>query len=169
MAPLSPSCLLRKIMAGQEPNRESPWLVKILSRGTSQPDAFSRELSAQLPDNFILTSDSCFAANWFARDLKIRRGMMASLPGTLATMGPGYRVQSARSRSARTVATNTANPTSHSKVRSSDFGLTDRSSRFGTPSGVLRQDCRGFRADWLSSRPFVQPELPSGSSSVTTS
>src|SRR5205823_684851 len=29
------------------------------------------------------------AANWFARDLKIRRGMMASLSGNLATMGPG--------------------------------------------------------------------------------
>jgi pyruvate dehydrogenase (quinone) len=26
--------------------------------------------------------------NWFARDLKIREGMMASLSGTLATMGP---------------------------------------------------------------------------------
>ena len=28
------------------------------------------------------------AANWYARDLKIRRGMMASLSGKLATMGP---------------------------------------------------------------------------------
>src|SRR6185369_17260904 len=37
----------------------------------------------------ILTSDSGSAANWFARDIKIRRGMMASLSGTLATMGPG--------------------------------------------------------------------------------
>ena len=47
------------------------------------------ELSPRLPDNCILTSDSGSAANWFARDLKIRRGMMASLSGTLATMGPG--------------------------------------------------------------------------------
>ena len=30
-----------------------------------------------------------FSANWFARDLKIRRGMMATLSGNLATMGPG--------------------------------------------------------------------------------
>ena len=29
------------------------------------------------------------SASWYARDLKIRRGMMASLSGTLATMGPG--------------------------------------------------------------------------------
>jgi pyruvate dehydrogenase (quinone) len=47
------------------------------------------ELSPLLPDNCILTSDSGSAANWFARDLKIRPGMMASLSGNLATMGPG--------------------------------------------------------------------------------
>ncbi|MBV8816417.1 MAG: thiamine pyrophosphate-requiring protein [Verrucomicrobia bacterium] len=46
------------------------------------------ELSSRLPDYCILTSDSGSAANWFARDLKLRRGMMASLSGTLATMGP---------------------------------------------------------------------------------
>jgi len=47
------------------------------------------ELSPKLPDNCILTSDSGSAANWYARDLKIRRGMMASLSGGLATMGNG--------------------------------------------------------------------------------
>jgi pyruvate dehydrogenase (quinone) len=47
------------------------------------------ELSPRLPDNCILTCDSGSAANWYARDLKIRRGMMASLSGGLATMGPG--------------------------------------------------------------------------------
>ena len=47
------------------------------------------ELSSRLPDNCILSSDSGSAANWFARDLKVRRGMMASLSGNLATMGPG--------------------------------------------------------------------------------
>jgi pyruvate dehydrogenase (quinone) len=47
------------------------------------------ELSARLPDNCILSSDSGSAANWFARDLRLREGMMASLSGTLATMGPG--------------------------------------------------------------------------------
>jgi pyruvate dehydrogenase (quinone) len=41
------------------------------------------------PDNCIVVADSGSAANWFARDLKIRRGMMASLSGNLATMGPG--------------------------------------------------------------------------------
>jgi pyruvate dehydrogenase (quinone) len=47
------------------------------------------ELSTRLPDNCILTSDSGSAANWFARDLKLRRGMMASLSGTpRATVRP---------------------------------------------------------------------------------
>jgi pyruvate dehydrogenase (quinone) len=47
------------------------------------------ELSPRLPDNCILTCDSGSAANWYARDLKIRNGMMASLSGGLATMGCG--------------------------------------------------------------------------------
>jgi len=45
------------------------------------------ELSPLLPDGCILTCDSGSAANWWARDLMIRRGMMASLSGNLATMG----------------------------------------------------------------------------------
>jgi pyruvate dehydrogenase (quinone) len=47
------------------------------------------ELSQRLPDRAILTADSGSSANWFARDLRLREGMMASLSGTLATMGPG--------------------------------------------------------------------------------
>jgi pyruvate dehydrogenase (quinone) len=47
------------------------------------------ELSSRLPEQCILCSDSGSAANWFARDLKVRPGMMASLSGNLATMGPG--------------------------------------------------------------------------------
>ena len=35
----------------------------------------------------IITSDSGSCANWYARDLKIRRGMMCSLSGGLASMG----------------------------------------------------------------------------------
>jgi pyruvate dehydrogenase (quinone) len=47
------------------------------------------ELSPRLPDGAILTSDSGSSANWFARDLQLREGMLASLSGSLATMGPG--------------------------------------------------------------------------------
>jgi pyruvate dehydrogenase (quinone) len=46
------------------------------------------ELSPRLPDKCIVTCDSGSSAAWYARDLKIRRGMMASLSGGLATMGP---------------------------------------------------------------------------------
>ena len=53
------------------------------------PERVFWEASPRLPDNCILSSDSGSSASWFARDIKIRRGMMASLSGTLATMGPG--------------------------------------------------------------------------------
>ncbi len=53
------------------------------------PQRMFYELSPRLPDNCILSSDSGTSANWFARDLKIRKGMMASLSGNLATMCPG--------------------------------------------------------------------------------
>jgi pyruvate dehydrogenase (quinone) len=46
------------------------------------------ELSPRLPEGCILTCDSGTSAAWYARDLKIRRGMQASLSGGLATMGP---------------------------------------------------------------------------------
>jgi pyruvate dehydrogenase (quinone) len=45
------------------------------------------ELSPRLPDRAIVTSDSGSCANWYARDLKIRRDMMCSLSGGLASMG----------------------------------------------------------------------------------
>jgi pyruvate dehydrogenase (quinone) len=45
------------------------------------------ELSSRLPDDCILSCDSGTAASWYARDVRIRRGMMASLSGTLASMG----------------------------------------------------------------------------------
>jgi pyruvate dehydrogenase (quinone) len=53
------------------------------------PQRIFWELSPLLPDDSILCADSGSAANWWARDLKIRSGMMASLSGNLATMGCG--------------------------------------------------------------------------------
>lgn len=50
------------------------------------PQSVFWELSKRLPDNCILAGDSGSTAFWFARDLKIRKGMMASISGTLATM-----------------------------------------------------------------------------------
>jgi pyruvate dehydrogenase (quinone) len=51
------------------------------------PQRIFTALSPLLPDNCILTADSGSAASWYARELKIRNGMMASLSGNLATMG----------------------------------------------------------------------------------
>lgn len=45
------------------------------------------ELSPRLPDNAIITCDSGSCAGWYARDLKLGRGMTASLSGGLASMG----------------------------------------------------------------------------------
>ncbi len=47
------------------------------------------ELSSRLPDNAVIAADSGSGTNWYARDVKLREGMRASLSGTLATMGPG--------------------------------------------------------------------------------
>jgi pyruvate dehydrogenase (quinone) len=45
------------------------------------------ELSSRLPDGCIVCADSGSGTNWFARDLRLRRGMRASVSGTLASMG----------------------------------------------------------------------------------
>ncbi len=47
------------------------------------------ELSPRLPEQAILCGDSGSHTNWYARDIKLRRGMKGSLSGTLATMGSG--------------------------------------------------------------------------------
>ncbi|ACE94393.1 putative thiamine pyrophosphate protein (plasmid) [Rhizobium etli CIAT 652] len=51
------------------------------------PQRVVSELSLRLPDNVVITSDSGSCANWYARDLKMRRGMKGSLSGGLASMG----------------------------------------------------------------------------------
>ena len=47
------------------------------------------ELSPRLPEGCIIAGDSGSHTNWYARDVKLRRGMMASLSGGLASMGSG--------------------------------------------------------------------------------
>lgn len=68
-----------KVLEGRAMNEANP----------INPQRVFWELSSKLPDKCILAADSGTAANWFARDLKIREGMMASLSGNLATMCPG--------------------------------------------------------------------------------
>lgn len=47
------------------------------------------ELSPRLPENAIMTGDSGSVANWYGRDIKMRRGMKGSLSGSLASLGAG--------------------------------------------------------------------------------
>ncbi|MFY3159123.1 thiamine pyrophosphate-requiring protein [Achromobacter xylosoxidans] len=47
------------------------------------------ELSSRLPPHSIITCDSGSAANWYARDVQLDEGMMASVSGGLASMGCG--------------------------------------------------------------------------------
>ena len=53
------------------------------------PQRVFSELSPLLPDDAILAADSGSAANWYARNIKLRGHMRGSLSGTLATMGNG--------------------------------------------------------------------------------
>jgi pyruvate dehydrogenase (quinone) len=52
------------------------------------PQLVFHELSGRLPDDAIVLADSGSATNWFARHLRLRRGMDTALSGTLATMCP---------------------------------------------------------------------------------
>jgi pyruvate dehydrogenase (quinone) len=52
------------------------------------PQRVFHELSKRLPDQAILLADSGSATNWWARQLKMRRGMKSALSGTLASMCP---------------------------------------------------------------------------------
>ncbi len=47
------------------------------------------EFSAQAPENCLIAADSGSAANWYARQIRMRGSMRGSLSGNLATMGPG--------------------------------------------------------------------------------
>jgi pyruvate dehydrogenase (quinone) len=53
------------------------------------PQRLFWELNEYLPEDAIVSSDSGSAANWYARDLRLGPSHLASLSGTLATMGPG--------------------------------------------------------------------------------
>jgi pyruvate dehydrogenase (quinone) len=53
------------------------------------PQRVAHELSLRLPDDAILSADSGSSTNWWARQVRLKQGNLASLSGTLATMGPG--------------------------------------------------------------------------------
>lgn len=59
----------------------------MMSADPINPQRVFWELSKRLPENCILTGDSGSVANWYARDIRMRRGMMGSLSGSLASLG----------------------------------------------------------------------------------
>jgi len=83
-----------RIWRNQIEDEVSRWWKVMEARAMNSADPINPqrvfwELSSRLPDGCIITADSGSTASWFARDLKIREGMMASLSGNLATMCPG--------------------------------------------------------------------------------
>ncbi|MFF9197725.1 thiamine pyrophosphate-requiring protein [Streptomyces sp. NPDC014779] len=58
-----------------------------LSADPVNPEYVAHVLDRMLPDDAMISADSGSVANWYARHLTLRRGMRASLSGTLATMG----------------------------------------------------------------------------------
>ncbi len=68
-----------KVLAARVKNEANP----------INPEYIFSELSPRLPNDCILSADSGTCANWFARHLKVKETMKASLSGNLATMCPG--------------------------------------------------------------------------------
>lgn len=77
---------------GQVEEKVRSWRQEAESRARSEsrpldPRFVVREMSSRLPDNAVLAGDSGSAAVWLGRDVELRKGMMSSLSGSLATMG----------------------------------------------------------------------------------
>jgi pyruvate dehydrogenase (quinone) len=75
-----------------EKNVEDWWQIverqSLADADPLNPQRVAWELNSRLPDDAILTGDSGSSTVWLARHLRLRSGMLASLSGTLATMGP---------------------------------------------------------------------------------
>jgi pyruvate dehydrogenase (quinone) len=72
----------------------SHWWEDLESRAMQSADPINPqrvfwELSPRLPRDAILCGDSGSSTNWYACDVKMKRGMKASLSGKLASMGSG--------------------------------------------------------------------------------
>jgi pyruvate dehydrogenase (quinone) len=70
------------------------WWKVVEARAMNEADPLNGqrvfwELSPRLPEDAIITCDCGTATAWYARDVRLREGMFATLSGNLATMGPG--------------------------------------------------------------------------------
>jgi pyruvate dehydrogenase (quinone) len=59
-----------------------------LSANPLNPELLFWEFSKQIPNNAIVAADTGMSTTFFARAVKMRRGMKTAISGTLATMGP---------------------------------------------------------------------------------
>ena len=85
----------RDVLARRHRERSADWWKTLEERAMESADPINPqrvfwELSPRLPDNCIITGDSGSVANWYARDLKMRRGMKGSLSGGLASLGAAH-------------------------------------------------------------------------------
>ncbi|HJS74125.1 MAG TPA: thiamine pyrophosphate-dependent enzyme, partial [Vicinamibacteria bacterium] len=70
------------------------WWELMEERGTRpdkpmKPQVVAWELGKRLREDAIISADSGTIATWFAQEIRIRRGQMCSLSGTLASMANG--------------------------------------------------------------------------------
>ena len=77
----------------REIERAGRWWKLLEARAMNDADPLNPqrvfwELSPRLPDNAIITGDSGSVANWYARDIKMRRGMKARSPAALPRSAP---------------------------------------------------------------------------------
>jgi len=80
---------LEKIQKGMD-----DWWKKMEAQGTRRerpmkPQVVAWELGKRLREDAIVSCDSGTIATWFARQIRVKRGQMHSLSGTLATMANG--------------------------------------------------------------------------------
>ncbi len=80
---------LEKIQKGME-----EWWKTMEAQGTRRdkpmkPQVVAWELGKRLRDDAIVSCDSGTIATWFARQIRVKRGQMHSLSGTLASMANG--------------------------------------------------------------------------------
>src|SRR5581483_10151368 len=59
-----------------------------LSADPLNPELLFWEFSQRLPDDAVIAADTGMSTTFFARAVKLRRGMKTAISGTLATMGP---------------------------------------------------------------------------------
>ncbi|HZS24453.1 MAG TPA: thiamine pyrophosphate-requiring protein [Gaiellaceae bacterium] len=83
----------REWRQGIEKNVKSWWKIveerALQDADPMNPQRVAHELSQVLPDDAIITADSGSSTNWYARQVMLKQGNLASLSGTLATMVPG--------------------------------------------------------------------------------